>query len=159
MKKLFTIFATFAMLCFVGCSDIDTENPIVNMPSSGSVNNEGEDASKKVSIVGTWQAKSVIEGGTYTYQLTFNNDNSGVWVCTIPSWSETGTTYETHRSGFTYKFDMNHALLTMNNVNYSGYDELISEDVTAYITSHDGKDVLHFHSIYTSLPTVFTRIK
>lgn len=160
MKKLLLLFATFAMLCTTSCSDIDTENPVINMPSSGNVNNEGEDESKKVSIVGTWQATYVTEGFSHTFQVMFNNDNSGVWTYKYPTWPDEKTVvYETHRSNFTYKYDMNHALLTLTNIYYGRYMESTTEELTAFITSHDGKDVLHFHSSYPAIPTAFTRIK
>ncbi|MBQ5669842.1 MAG: hypothetical protein IIV29_04055, partial [Tidjanibacter sp.] len=73
MKNIFKLLALVAIISCTACSDIDTENPIINIPSSGNTNNSGDDSSQKVSIVGTWQQTVKFPGAlsSHTYTLKY----------------------------------------------------------------------------------------
>lgn len=133
MKNIFKLLALVAIISCTACSDIDTENPIINMPSSGNTNNGNEDSSQKVSIVGTWQ-QTVKTSHTFILKYTFNQNGTGTFVFQDLEESESEST------SFRYTFDMALGELYIQTNEMSVY-------MSAFIVVNDEKEVLHLNAM------------
>lgn len=150
MKNIFKLLALVAIISCTACSDIDTENPIINMPSSGNTNNSGDDSSQKVSIVGTWQQTVKFPGElsshTYTLKYTFNQNGTGTYVFQDPEHSDS--------TSFRYTFDMALGELHIQT-------NEMSVCMSAFIVVNDEKEVLHLNAcseLENLLDGVFKRV-
>lgn len=134
MKTIFKLLVLVAIVSCTACSDIDTENPIVNMPSSGSTSNGSDDSSQKVSIVGTWQQTVKFTGEyseTIILKYVFNQNGTGTFYRTYSSSPD-----ESDIMNFTYTFDMALGELCVKTIYATLY-------MSAFIVVDNNREALH----------------
>ena len=165
MKNIFKILTLVVIVSCTACSDIDTENPIINMPSSGNTNNGSDDSNTTASIVGTWKDIVQFEGYNFTYQITFNQNNTVVQSFTVPYFNgENGAySYQTITDNFTYKYDYDFGILSLSDFSCLNGEAVNMDkiDTSAFIITKDGVDILHINSsgFFPYWMTTFSRVK
>lgn len=153
MKTIFKLLVLVAIVSCTACSDIDTENPIVNMPSSGSTSNGSDDSSQKVSIVGTWQQTVKFTGEyseTIILKYVFNQNGTGTFYRTYYSSPD-----ESDIMNFTYTFDMALGELCVKTIYATLY-------MSAFIVVDNNREALHlsaFNDLDDLSDGVFRRVQ
>lgn len=127
----------------VACSEPEEYNPTIDKPSTDNGDNDYNTDKEKVSIVGSWQRTTLVNGYTYKDTFTFNQDGTGVYSKYQPGWDENDNlVYQTYSFPFTYEYKLELGLLKIKNMTFFEED-VMSFDCSAFIVSHNNEYTLH----------------
>lgn len=127
----------------VACSEPEEYNPTIDKPSTDNGDNDYNTDKEKVSIVGSWQRTTLVNGYTYKDTFTFNQDGTGVYSKYQPGWDENDNlVYKTYSFPFTYEYKLELGLLKIKNMTFFEED-VMSFDCSAFIVSHNNEYTLH----------------